>query len=219
MLKKNWRRAPGIHFSCMCGSPGLSGELGNYCDTSTLPNHKGRYNYMQPSLFNKCSINPCCAPLVRLEAKNGTEGRKTDGNTARLYSKDAFVWLPTDTASTHVWVLPFVFVPHIHFGKAGAAYRHHGLASYVSTSCSCTLQSYIFLNISPCYYLEVWFTYLNELYKEYSGTVCACANSGYQVLLSDFCRAPGNEATLQCIVLPTVTATRFYPPIKQCQQL
>ena len=27
---------------------------------------------------------------------------KTDGYTARLYGKDMFVWLPTDTASMHV---------------------------------------------------------------------------------------------------------------------
>ena len=32
----------------------------------------------------------------------------------------------------HMYKLfPFVFVPHIHFGKAEAAYLHHGLASYI----------------------------------------------------------------------------------------
>jgi len=32
--KKNQRRAPSIHCSCVHSSPGFSGELGNYCDTS-----------------------------------------------------------------------------------------------------------------------------------------------------------------------------------------
>jgi len=85
---------------------------------------------------------------------------------------------------------------HPHFGKAEVADCHCGLASYVSTFCSYTLQLYILPIISLCYYLQVQLTYLNELCKEYSGTACACANSGYQVLLCDFCQAPGNEATV-----------------------
>ena len=42
--------------------------------------------------------------------------------------------------------------------------------------------------------LRVQLTYLDELYEECSGTARACANSGYQVLLSYFFRAPENEA-------------------------
>ena len=38
--------------------------------------------------------------------------------------------------------IPFVFVPHIYFEKAEVAYCHRRLASYISTWCSCTLQSY-----------------------------------------------------------------------------
>ena len=54
-----------------------------------------------------------------------------------VYGKDVFVLLPTDTC---VYLL-FVFVPHIHFGKAEVAYRHHGLVSYSSARCSYTLES------------------------------------------------------------------------------
>jgi len=57
-------------------------------------------------------------------------------------------------------------VPRIHFGKAEVAYRHCGLASYISTWCSCILQSYILLNISLCYYLHIQLAYLNGLYVE-----------------------------------------------------
>ena len=32
--EKNWRGVPGIHCSHMRGSPGFSGKLENYCDTS-----------------------------------------------------------------------------------------------------------------------------------------------------------------------------------------
>jgi len=78
-------------------------------------------------------------------------------------------------------------MPRIHFGKAEAAYCHHGLASHVPTWCSCTLQLYILSNISPRYYLQVQLTYLNEFYGECSRTAHPIVNSGYQALLSDFC--------------------------------
>ena len=55
----------------------------------------------------------------------------------------------------------------------------------VSTWCSCTLQLYILLNISPCY-LQVQPTYL-ELCRECSRTARTCTNNGYHVLLSNFC--------------------------------
>ena len=92
--------------------------------------------------------------------------------------------------------LPFVFVPHIHFGKAEVAFCHCRLAS-----CSCTLQSYILANISPCY-LQVQVTYLDELYGECSRTACACVNSGYQVLLSDFFKHLGTRLYLHiCLMM------------------
>ena len=65
------------------------------------------------------------------------------------------VCMVTDRREVHMYeFLPFVLVPRIHFGKAEMAYCHRGLASYVSTWCSCTLQSYILPNISPGYYLQ-----------------------------------------------------------------
>ena len=88
----------------------------------TLLNHGSHYIYMQPSSFNKAVV---CALGMVWKTKNVTEGRTTDGNTACLYGKDVLVWLPTDTASMHVQVLPFVFFSRIHFGKEEAAYRHH----------------------------------------------------------------------------------------------
>ena len=52
-------------------------------------------------------------------ALNSAEGRTTDGNTARLNGKDVFVWL-LDKASCYM-VLPFVFMPCIHFEKVAVA--------------------------------------------------------------------------------------------------
>ena len=46
--------------------------------------------------------------------------------------------------ATHVWVLTFVFVPCIHFGKA---YRHHGLRSYSSAWCSCILHAIVYFKV------------------------------------------------------------------------
>jgi len=89
-----------------------------------LLNHGSRYIY---SSFEGWKV------------KNGTERRTTDHNIGRLYGKDVLLSLPTDTASTYVSVLPFVFVPCI-FGKAEVAYRHiiadlqatfvHGVAAH-----------------------------------------------------------------------------------------
>jgi len=50
---------------------------------------------------------------------NGAEGQTTDGNTACLTGKDVFVQLP-DKESCYT-VLPFVFVPCIHFEKVAVA--------------------------------------------------------------------------------------------------
>ena len=114
-----------------------------------------------------------------------------------IYTARRRVCMATDKyGKYHPWDLPFVFMPHIHFGKAEVAYRNHGLASYVSTWCSCTLQSYILLNIFefPCYYLQVQLKYLDELHGECSGTARRCVNSGKQALLSYLCQAPGNKA-------------------------
>ena len=86
-----------------------------------------------------------------------------------------FVWLLTDAASLllHMYkFLPFVFVPRICFGKAEAAYHHHGLGSYRSTWYSCTLQLYILPNISLFYYLQVHLTYLDMESKANCSCMC-----------------------------------------------
>ena len=57
----------------------------------------------------------------------------------------------TAAGQVHMYeFLPFVFVPHIHFGKAEVAYLHHRFANYGSAQCSYTLELYILLNISLC---------------------------------------------------------------------
>ena len=126
-----------------------------------------------------CSTKPCRLPSIRLESQ-----------MQHVYNgKDVFVWLLTDAARLlqhmHEFLL-FVSVPRIHFGKSEAAYCHNRHASYGSAWCSCTLQSHILPNISPCYYLQDQLTYLDELYGECNGTACVCTNSGYQALLSNF---------------------------------
>ena len=149
-----------------------------------LLNHGSRYIYMQPCLVHSTKL--CRVPLVRLGNQEWPEERTTDGNTAHVYGKNVFVWLPTDTASTQYELLPFVFISCIHFGKIEVAYRHHGPASYGSAWCSCTLESHILPNISPCYYQGVQLTHVDELYGECNRTARACTHSGYQALLSDF---------------------------------
>ena len=185
------RGGPGIHCSHMHGSPGFSGEHGNYCDTSPCFT-TAHYWIMGVITSRSSSVRSTKLyrmPSVRLESQEW-HWRTNNSNTARLYSKHVFVWLPTDTAARQVYtyeLLPFVFVPRIHFGKAEEAYRYPELASYGSAWCSYSLESYILPNISPCYYLQIQLTYLNELYGEW--TARACVNSGYQVLLSYFSSA------------------------------
>jgi len=149
----------------------FSGELGNYCDTSLCCTtvHYTESRNLHPAYFVQqivsCALGkggiPRMAPkdeqLIAIQ---------------HVYTAKMFLWLPTDAESTHVCILLFVFVPHIHFGKEEMAYCHCGLAGYISAWCSCTLQLYILPNISLCY-LQV--TYLNELY---SATAHTCVNSG-----------------------------------------
>ena len=189
--KKNWRRAPGIHCSCMSGSPGFSEELGNYCDTSpccmTIHYWFTGVNTSTCSLVR--STKPSRVPSVRLESQEW-HWRPNNWWQYSTSIQQGRVCMATDRYGKHTCInLPFVFMPCIHFGKAEVAYHHRGLASYVFTWCSCTLQSYILPNISPCYYLQVQVTYINELYRECSGTARTCANNGYQVLLSGFSSA------------------------------
>jgi len=99
---------------------------------------------MQPSLFNKA----CRVPSVKLETKD-----KQLAAIQHVYNgKDMFVWQLMDAASSllHMYeFLPFVFVPHIHFGRQDLqATVLHGdnLQSYI-------LRYYfyrIFLCISIC---------------------------------------------------------------------
>ena len=84
--KKNWRRAPGIHCSCMSGSPGFSEELGNYCDTSLscMIVYYWIMGVVTWTCSPVCSTKPRRVPSVRLENQEWPEERTTDGNTARL---------------------------------------------------------------------------------------------------------------------------------------
>ena len=66
-------------------------------------------------LFIQQSCVMC--PQQGWKAKNGTEG--------------VFVWY-RQIRQVHMYeFLLFVFMPHIHFEMAEAAYCHHGLASYM----------------------------------------------------------------------------------------
>jgi len=113
--------------------------------------HGSRYIYMQPSSFNKavlCALGKVGKPRMALKDEQLMA-------IQHIYMSRMCLYGYRQIRQVHMYeFLPFVFVPHIHFGKAEMAYRHHGLASYVSTCCSCTLQSYILPNISPCYYLK-----------------------------------------------------------------
>ena len=99
----------------------------------TLLNHGSRYILMQLCSFNKavsCALSKVEKPRMALKNKQLM-------SIPHVYGKDVFVLLPT---GTYVYLL-FVFVPHIHFGKAEVAYHHHGLVSYSSVQCSYTLES------------------------------------------------------------------------------
>ena len=186
----------------MRSSPGFSGKLGKYCDTS--PGCRTVHYWIMGIVMSACSpvpsTKPCHVPSVRLESQRMAPKNKQlmaiVYSTSIVWQRTCFVWLPMDTASTH---LPYefllsAFMPRIHFGKPKAAYRYHWLAHCISTQCSCTLQSYnnIWQNISPCY-LWIQLTYVNELYTECNGTARECTDSGYKALLSDFCECLGTR--------------------------
>jgi len=131
-------------------------------------------------------------PSVRLENQEWFEWQTTDGNTARLQWQGC-VCMATDGHGKYtVRVLTICILPSHPLGKVEGAYHHHGLASYRCAWCSCTLELYILQNISPCYYLQVQFTYVEELYTKRNRTAHACANS--QCVPLWFFRVPGNEA-------------------------
>jgi len=143
---KKRRGAPGIHQSCMSGSPG-------FLETTVILIYVARpYTtesweplQLDIALFVQQSHDMC----------PGTVGMALQGKQPmailHVYNgKDVFVWLLTDTSSPLVWGLSFVFLLHIHHCKAEVAYCHHGLGS--SAWCRCPLQFYISLNFSPCYY-------------------------------------------------------------------
>ena len=141
-----------------------------------LLNHGGRYIYIQPCSLNKavpCALGKVGKPRTALKDKH------LMGIQHTYNGKDLFVRLQTDVASP---LLHTVFVSRIHFGKQNS----HTNTSHGSALCSCTLQLYILLTISPCYYLRVQLTYLEELHGQCNGTAHTCVNRGYQVLLSHF---------------------------------
>jgi len=102
------------------GEKGLGTRLDH-----TLLNHGSRYIHVQPSSFSKavsCALGKVGKP--RMAPKDEQLMAIQHVYTAR-------------TCLYMYGFLPFVFVPRLHFGKSEAAYRHRGLASYVSTRCSC----------------------------------------------------------------------------------
>jgi len=132
------RVTPGIHCLCMCGFPGFSGELGNYCDTSpccmTI-----RYWITGVVTSWRSSVHSTKlyrVPSVRLESQ---EWHWRTNNWCQYRTFMARTCLYCYQLATYVYLL-FVFVSHIHFGKAEMAYHHHGLASYSSARCSYTLE-------------------------------------------------------------------------------
>ena len=149
----------------MHGFPGFPGKLGNYHDTS--PCCMTVHYWITGVITSTCSLvrsrKPCCMSSVRLESQEW-HWRTDNWWQYNMSIQQGRVCM---VQQVHMYeFLLFEFVPHIHFRKA---YHHCGLASYISTWCSCT----------HC-------TYLDGLYGECSRSTCACANSGYQVLLSDF---------------------------------
>ena len=146
----------------------------------TLLIHGSQYIYMQPSSFNKA--------VSHAHGKVGMPRRALKDvqliTIQHIYTARTCLYGYRQIWQVHMHEsYCLYFVPYIHFGKAESAYRHHRHASYGSAWCSCTLQSYILPNISPCYYRQVQLTYLDELYGECSGTARACANSGYRSLI------------------------------------
>jgi len=143
---------------------------------------------MQPSSFNKAMS---CA----LGKVGSQECHWRTNNWWRLYGKEVFCMATNGYSKYTCTVCNHASHPR---WKAEVACCHRGLASYGSTRCSYTLPSYILPNISVCCYLWVQLTYLNELYGECNRT---CVNSGYQVLLSNFCQVPGMRLYNRAIML------------------
>ena len=155
--KNNQRRVPDIHCSCMRGSPGYSGELGNYCDTSLccMTVHYWIMGVVTCahtySLVSSTKL--CHVPSVRLESQEWY-WRTNNCWQYNTSIQQGHVCIATDRYSKYTWISLTVYVRASHPPwKAEAAYHHCGRASYISTWCNCTLQLYIFLNISAYYYL------------------------------------------------------------------
>ena len=137
------------------------GELGNYCDTSLccITIHYWitgvvtcAHTIIQPSLLVHSS-KLCHVPSVRLESQEWHWRM----NNCWQYSTSIWqghVCIATDRYSKYTCISLTVCIRASHsFQKAEAAYHHCGHASYIFTWCNCTLQLYIFLNISAYYYL------------------------------------------------------------------
>ena len=77
-------------------------------------------------------------------------------------------------------------VPHIRFEKAEGAM----IPQFCMSSCTLALHR-MFHQISLCYYLLVQLPPLDELYEERNQNAHAGANSGHQLLLSNFTECLG----------------------------
>jgi len=104
-LQNGWRGVPGIHCSCMHGSPGFYGELGNYSDTSLCCMTVHYWImvvirlHLDGALFVQQSLVVC--PKVGMSLKD----KQLMATQHVYYGKDMFVWLLRNMASPllHMW--------------------------------------------------------------------------------------------------------------------
>ena len=120
---------PDIHCSCMRGSPGYSGELGNYCDTSPCCMTVHYWIMEVVTCSYTCSLVPstklCHVPSVRLESQEwhwrtnnwwqysirqySIQGSSYLGHEFNIISKNSFLTppLPGYDASTYCFDKPW----------------------------------------------------------------------------------------------------------------
>jgi len=181
----------------MRGSPGFSGELGNYCDTSPccmiIHYWFTRVVTSICSSFNKVVL--CALGKVGMALKDKQLMAIQQVYTARTSLVPRRVCMATNRYGKYTCMSSYRLYSCLVSTLERQKLYIIIVEVQVSAWCSCTLQLYVLLNISPCYYLQVHVMCLDELYRKCSRTAHARANSGYQALLSDFCWAPGNEAT------------------------
>jgi len=138
----------------MHGSSGVSGELGNYCDTSLCCTTIHYWFTKVGAFTHTCclvhSTRPCRVPSVRLESQEWHWRMNNWWQCSMSVWHRVFAWLQ------QIWQVHMYESYHLYWWPTSTlerqkevAYLHRGLASYISTWWSCTLQSYILLSIPP----------------------------------------------------------------------